>query len=81
MELVHCSCKKTCRSCKCRRNELRCTQLCACNGQCFGETTFEHDHQLLTEEDCGQKVDLFGQEIEEDTEADYVIDLLFEDID
>lgn len=34
-ELIKCGCKKKCRGrCKCRKNELSCTELCACSGQC-----------------------------------------------
>ena len=34
-ELIHCSCKKGCRGwCKCKKNNLKCTSLCACGGDC-----------------------------------------------
>ena len=34
-ELIKCGCKKKCRGrYKCRKNELSCTELCACSGQC-----------------------------------------------
>ena len=34
-ELIKCGCKKSCRSrCKCRTQELPCTELCGCAGQC-----------------------------------------------
>ena len=34
-ELIKCGCKKKCRGrCKCRKNELSYTELCACSGQC-----------------------------------------------
>ena len=35
IELIKCSCTKGCRNrCKCRRFDLVCTELCACNGEC-----------------------------------------------
>ena len=33
-ELVSCSCKKRCSICKCVKQNLPCTQLCACEGHC-----------------------------------------------
>ena len=34
-ELVQCGCKKSCKKrCKCKTQELPCTELCACAGQC-----------------------------------------------
>ena len=34
-ELIKCGCKKKCGGrCKCKKNELSCTELCACSGQC-----------------------------------------------
>ena len=33
-ELVKCTCEKGCRLCKCKRNNWRCTALCACGGDC-----------------------------------------------
>ena len=34
-ELIRCGCKKTCRGrCKCKKNDLACSDLCACSGQC-----------------------------------------------
>ena len=35
-ELIHCGCKKSCASqrCKCTREKLNCTELCACGGSC-----------------------------------------------
>ena len=34
-ELIRCGCKETCRGlCKCKKNELNCTELCACQGGC-----------------------------------------------
>ena len=34
-ELIHCGCKKACRGqCKCKRNALSCTELCAGEGGC-----------------------------------------------
>ena len=33
--LVRCGCKKGCRTaCKCKKNNLMCTALCTCNGDC-----------------------------------------------
>ena len=35
LQLLHCGCKKGCRGrCKCVNTSLRCTALCACDGQC-----------------------------------------------
>ena len=34
-ELIKCGYKKSCQvRCKCNTQELQCTELCACNGQC-----------------------------------------------
>lgn len=33
-ELTKCSCKKGCKTCKCKRAGLICTELCACRGHC-----------------------------------------------
>ena len=34
-ELIKCGCRKTCRGrCKCKQNDLSCTELCSCSGQC-----------------------------------------------
>jgi len=33
-ELIRCTCKTVCRNCKCRKNNLPCTKLCACDGVC-----------------------------------------------
>ena len=33
-ELTRCSCKKMCKTCKCKKAELVCTELCACKGLC-----------------------------------------------
>ena len=36
-QLVACSCKRGCRGlCKCKRNQLSCSQLCQCEGLCSG---------------------------------------------
>ena len=35
-ELIKCGCLKRCKgNCKCSKSNLSCTQLCACNGQCY----------------------------------------------
>ena len=34
-ELIKCNCKRACRGrCKCFQQELKCTELCSCSGQC-----------------------------------------------
>ena len=67
-ELVKCSCKNICRNCKCKKSQLRCTKLCACEGQCDRQTA----------KDCTND-DVVWQDVEEDTEVDNVLDILFHD--
>jgi len=73
-ELVKCSCKTVCQNCKCRRYGLRCTKLCACDGQCFDHTSHGDTHSDVTE--AG---DLSYEEVEEDTEADHELNITFDD--
>ena len=60
-ELVRCSCKNVCRNCKCRRNELRCTKLCASNGVCSDQSirnlNFNKCNKLIADEDRFSDVD------------------------
>jgi len=79
-ELVRCSCTTVCRNCKCRKNELRCTKLCACDAQCSGQT-FQKSVSEAFKEDRVEAYDILLQDIEEDAEADNVLDILFDDTD
>jgi len=73
-ELMRCSCTTVCRNCKFRKNGLRCTKLCACDGLCFGQVS-----ENSNPDDSAGECDLLWQEVEEDTEADNVLDILFTD--
>jgi len=83
-ELVRCACRTACRNCKCRRNELPCTKLCACDGHCFGQTPgFGDSNDYLEDfvEDIAGVCDIHGVDVEEDTEVDNVVNILFDDAD
>ena len=73
-ELVKCSCKTLCqKNCKCRKYGLRCTKLCACDGQCSDHTSSVDSHS-----DIAEAGDLPWEEVEEDTEADHELNIVFE---
>jgi hypothetical protein len=64
-ELIKCACKKDCRNCKCKRSQLRCTRLCACDGLCETASPEMYEVQQMY--------------LEEDQEADNIIDIVFND--
>lgn len=71
-ELVTCKCKSRCNSCLCVKQNLTCTKLCACEGQC---SRIDIPHEDV-EEDC--EVDnvveyISDQEVEQDCEFENVV--------
>jgi len=80
-ELIRCTCKTVCRNCKCRKKNLPCTKLCACDGVCDARSPAEvgcSEHPVIVDKDDAV-YDLFSDYDEEDTEADNVLDIVFDD--
>ena len=74
-ELVCCSCKSGCsKSCKCRKNGLRCTKLCGCDGTCSNDR-YESTDITYNVSDSS----VIWEETEEDPEVDNVFDIVFDD--
>ena len=61
------------------RNGLRCTKLCACDGLCVDEKVDNCNSNQQAEDDESVSCDEGWQEVEEDTEADNVLDIVFDE--
>ena len=84
-ELLRCSCKKACKNCKCKRNGLRCTKLCACDGLCHEdspETVPSVKRSVVIEDEEQSPVsENQWQDVEEDMYIDNELEIVFDDND
>ena len=84
-ELLRCSCKKACKNCKCKRNGLRCTKLCAFDELCYehSSATVPSNKQsvVFDNEERSPVYENQWQDVEENMYIDNELKIVFGDID